>query len=100
MKKNYLATVLREVALDFSSNSKELDKIVVKLLDVRIFAELKDKPSLEELSIIFGVTRERIRQIERQAISHLRTHCENNSLLKNFIDSIDIYIREKQMENQ
>lgn len=100
MKQNHIAIVLRETAIELSSNTKDIDKIVIKLLDCNLFSRLKEKPTLEELAILFGVTRERMRQIERQGISKLKNLWDKNNMLQNFIESIYIYKHEKQMEKQ
>ena len=99
--KNIKQLVTKEsVNLANINNTKDIDKIVIKLLDCNLFSRLKEKPTLEELAILFGVTRERMRQIERQGISKLKNLWDKNNMLQDFIESIYIYKHEKQMEKQ
>lgn len=67
-----------EIAMnDLSSREKEV-------LDLRFGLTLGSTMTLEEISKIFGVTRERIRQIEAKAIRKLR-HPKRSRRLKDYI---------------
>lgn len=82
-----LAITIRETAIELASSEEEIDRIVIKLLDVDIFAEIKNKPSLGELGILFGLKKERIRQIYNLCINKIRTYSSE-------INSLDEYIYE------
>ena len=64
----------------------ELDSREEKIIRLRFGLERDRAPmTLEEVGAIFGVTRERIRQIEKKAIGKLRHH-KRRSRLKGYID--------------
>ena len=44
---------------------------------------LNQEKTLEEIGTYYGVSRERIRQIENRAISKLKKLCRNNNINKN-----------------
>jgi RNA polymerase primary sigma factor len=49
-----------------------------------------NKRTLEEIGQLFGVSRERVRQIETRALNKLRKMCRNNrniKSLKNYLNS-------------
>jgi RNA polymerase primary sigma factor len=64
----------------------ELDSREEKIIRLRFGLERDRAPmTLEEVGTIFGVTRERVRQIEKKAIGKLR-HYKRRSRLKGYID--------------
>ncbi len=64
----------------------ELDSREEKIIRLRFGLERDRAPmTLEEVGAIFGVTRERVRQIEKKAIGKLR-HYKRRSRLKGYID--------------
>jgi RNA polymerase primary sigma factor len=64
----------------------ELDPREEKIIRLRFGLEKDRAPmTLEEVGAIFGVTRERVRQIEKKAIGKLR-HYKRRSRLKGYID--------------
>jgi len=64
----------------------ELDSREEKIIRLRFGLEKDRAPmTLEEVGAIFGVTRERVRQIEKKAIGKLR-HYKRRSRLKGYID--------------
>jgi len=64
----------------------ELDPREEKIIRLRFGLEKDQAPmTLEEVGAIFGVTRERVRQIEKKAIGKLR-HYKRRSRLRGYID--------------
>jgi RNA polymerase primary sigma factor len=64
----------------------ELDPREEKIIRLRFGLDKDEAPmTLEEVGAIFGVTRERVRQIEKKAIGKLR-HFKRRSRLKGYID--------------
>ena len=64
----------------------ELDPREEKIIRLRFGLDKDEAPmTLEEVGAIFGVTRERVRQIEKKAIGKLR-HYKRRSRLKGYID--------------
>jgi RNA polymerase primary sigma factor len=64
----------------------ELDAREEKIIRLRFGLEKDQAPmTLEEVGAIFGVTRERVRQIEKKAIGKLR-HYKRRSRLRGYID--------------
>jgi RNA polymerase primary sigma factor len=64
----------------------ELDPREEKIIRLRFGLDKDQAPmTLEEVGAIFGVTRERVRQIEKKAIGKLR-HYKRRSRLKGYID--------------
>ena len=70
---NLLRTYIREVIEDLSEREK-------KILQMRFGLEDGVTHTLEEVGQVFGVTRERIRQIEAKALEKLRRHEEISKL--------------------
>ena len=64
----------------------ELDSREERIIRLRFGLEKDRAPmTLEEVGVIFGVTRERVRQIEKKAIGKLR-HYKRRSRLRGYID--------------
>lgn len=57
------------------------------------------KQTLEEIGIKFGVSRERIRQIEKRALGKLKKLCYNHKLLENLKQYISYTIKENLKPN-
>ncbi len=75
--------LLREEINDVLS---ELDPREERIIRLRFGLEKDRAPmTLEEVGVIFGVTRERVRQIEKKAIGKLR-HYKRRSRLRGYID--------------
>jgi RNA polymerase sigma-32 factor len=58
----------------------ELDPRETFILDRRLIADPEEKLSLGEISQVFGVSRERVRQIEVRAQQKLRQHALSEEL--------------------
>ncbi len=70
--------------------SNALDSLTptaAKVLRMRFGIELPTEHTLEEIGSVFGVTRERIRQIEGKALRHLK-HPTRSDQLRTLLDSI------------
>jgi len=71
---------------EINSVLSELDPREEKIIRLRFGLDKDQAPmTLEEVGAIFGVTRERVRQIEKKAIGKLR-HYKRRSRLKGYID--------------
>ena len=76
--------------------TEELEKILETLrprerdvLKLRFGLNDGNKRTLEEIGQLFGVSRERVRQIETRALNKLRKMCRNNQTigdLKNYLE--------------
>lgn len=76
------ASILREALEDALDSLTEREEMVIRL---RYGLDEQDSKTLEEVGKIFGVTRERVRQIEAKALRKLR-HPSRSQRLKEFLD--------------
>ena len=88
------------VQVIINSNVKTLNRIfdynvpeslegTICVVDI-ILVPFGNKKTLDEIGTIYGVSRERIRQIENRAISKLKKLCKNRNMtsgLKNYFGS-------------
>lgn len=75
-------TILKEALAEALDSLTEREEMVVRL---RFGLEEQDNKTLEEVGRMFGVTRERVRQIEAKAIRKLR-HPSRSQKLREFLD--------------
>ncbi len=68
-----LKDLIKEILIDLSEREQ-------KILNMRFGLEDGMQHTLEEVGKVFGVTRERIRQIEAKALERIREHSKANSL--------------------
>jgi len=85
-----------DMRVSYESLTKEVSKVLSTLrprekdvLELRFGLKDGNKRTLEEIGQLFGVSRERVRQIETRALNKLRKMCRNNTTiksLKNFLN--------------
>ena len=93
--KNYSSITPIEKALEQKLTEEELQNALQCLsprerdvLRLRFGLNDNRQRTLQEIGDLFGVTRERIRQVEKKGFKRLRNHIKRNHLLENIFDSI------------
>jgi RNA polymerase sigma-32 factor len=70
-----LRRVFREQVSEFAAQLGERDQ---QIIDERILADADDQKTLQQLADIFGVSRERVRQLEARLVARLRDYLKDN----------------------
>jgi DNA-directed RNA polymerase sigma subunit (sigma70/sigma32) len=90
MKNNNLAKVIRETAEELALLSNQnTTQIVIKLLHVDIFSEIKDNPSWQDIGILFNISKGRARQIDYTARKKIQKYSKQTRMLQEHIEDID-----------